>query len=160
MNRFNEEMSVIPRTAWAIAVCVYLALVFLLLQVVIPEDPKLHLWPSAGRMLFAAGIPLFPAVLILLIGYVNGDARRRGMRYVMWTLLAILIPNAIGIILYFILREPPLRGCPKCGAAVRSGFTFCPACGTAVARTCPACRCAVEPGWSHCTGCGTQLRAA
>ncbi len=52
------------------------------------------------------GMPLF--VLVLLIGYVYADAKRRGMRYVMWTLLAIFIPNAIGIILYFVMRDPLL----------------------------------------------------
>ena len=28
------------------------------------------------------------------------------MNYVMWTLLAIFIPSAVGVILYFILRDP------------------------------------------------------
>ena len=51
-------------------------------------------------------LPMFLAGYTLLIGYIYGDARRRGMRYVMWTLLAIFLFNGIGIILYFILREP------------------------------------------------------
>jgi hypothetical protein len=63
------------------------------------------------------GIPPFLLVFVLLIGYVNGDARRRGMRYVLWTLLAIFIPNAIGIILYFVLRDPLMRVCQQCGTA-------------------------------------------
>ena len=61
---------------------------------------------------------LFPALLAgyaLLIAYVYGDARRRGMRYVMWTLLAIFLFNGIGIILYFILREPLMVYCSRCG---------------------------------------------
>ncbi|PYU91173.1 MAG: hypothetical protein DMG08_15995 [Acidobacteria bacterium] len=80
------------------------------------------------------------------------------MRHVMWTLLAVFIPNAIGIILYFILRGPLLRACPKCGAAAGSSFPFCPACGTALAQTCPECRRSVEPGWAHCAHCGADLR--
>jgi hypothetical protein len=160
MNRSLEELKVIPRTAWVIAVAIYAALVWLVLFVVIPRDPKLSLWPGWGQATFAVGIPLFLTIYLLLIGYVNGDARRRGMRYVLWTLLVIFIPNGIGIILYFILRDPAMRKCPKCGTMMRAGFAFCPACGTGVTQTCPACRHAVEPGWSHCPSCGKGLRAA
>jgi hypothetical protein len=160
MSRFQEEMRVIPRAAWIVAIAVYAGFVTLVLTTLIPADPKLALWPIWGRVLFAFGIPLFLLVLVLLIGYVNGDARRRGMRSVLWTLLAIFIPNALGIILYFILRDPPMRTCPQCGATARAGFAFCPACGAALAPTCPACRQALEPGWSHCPNCGVVLRAA
>jgi hypothetical protein len=56
---------------------------------------------------------------VLLNGYVYADAKRRGMRYVMWTWPAILIPNAIGVILYFVLRDPLLVNCTQWGAQVQ-----------------------------------------
>ena len=162
MSRFREEMQVIPRGAWVTAIVFYLS--FVVCAWVgfrfIPLDESFNGWPYWGMALFTVGIPLFPAVYILLIGYVNGDARRRGMRHVMWTLLALFIPNAIGVVLYFILREPLLRACPKCGDMVSQGFAFCSKCGTALAHACPACRSAVQPGWSHCTKCGTSLQAS
>jgi hypothetical protein len=160
MSRIREEMRVVPRAAWIIAVAVYVTLVVLLWSVFLPKDPKFSSWPGWGLAVFAGGVPLFTFVYVLLIGYVNGDARRRGMRHVLWTLLAIFIPNAIGVILYFILRDPPMRNCPQCGAVVRGAFAFCPACGTALAPVCPACRQVVEPGWSHCPSCGRGLHAA
>jgi len=160
MSRFREEMQVIPRGAWVIAILLYLAFVACAWLVFIPRDPNLSGWPRWGMALFATFIPLFLAVYVLLIGYVNGDARRRGMRSVMWTLLAIFIPNAIGIILYFILREPLLRGCPGCGTMVSHGFAFCPKCGASLAQACPECRSAVQSEWSHCTKCGARLGAA
>jgi membrane protease YdiL (CAAX protease family) len=160
MSRLREEMKVIPGVAKAIAICCYLAFVALIWLVLIPRDPKLSLWPQWGMGLFAVAIPIPVAIYILLIGYVNSDARRRGMRYVLWTLLAIFIPNAIGIILYFILRDPLLRGCPNCGTAVSQGFAFCSKCGTALAHACPGCRSAVQPEWLHCTKCGARLRDA
>jgi Double zinc ribbon len=160
MSRIQEEMRVIPRAAWVIAFALYAGFVILAWTAMIPGDPKLALWPVWGRALFAFGIPLFLLVLVLLIGYVNGDARRRGMRAVLWTLLAIFIPNAIGIILYFILRDPPMRTCPQCGGNARAGFAFCPSCGATLSPTCSACRHAVEAGWSHCPNCGEALRAA
>jgi hypothetical protein len=159
MNRFREEMRVIPRGAWVIAVLSYLAFVTLAFYVFIPNDPNFIWWPGWALPLFAAIIPLFFGVYVLLGGYVYGDARRRGMRHVMWTLLAMLIPSAIGFILYFILREPLLRGCPGCGTMVGQGFAFCSKCGKALAHACPGCRAAVQPGWSHCTKCGVRLSA-
>jgi len=81
------------------------------------------------------------------------------MRSLMWTLLAIFIPNALGIILYFVLREPMMTPCPHCATLVKHGFAFCPACGTAVGKACPQCKRSVEPGWSHCASCGARLGA-
>lgn len=159
MSRIRQEMGVIPRVAWVIAVALYLGLVLVTWNLLIPRDPKLSLWQSWGKAAFALFIPMIVAVLVLLVGYVYGDARRRGMRYVLWTLLAIFVPNGIGIILYFILRDPPMRICPRCGAVVRGGFAFCQACGTAQAPTCTACHRGVDPEWSHCPNCGAGLQA-
>ena len=94
---------------------------------------------------------------LLLVGYVYGDARRRGMNHVMWTLIALLIPGAVGIILYFILREPLPVACPACGAPVRKAHAFCPGCGAAVRPACPQCRAPVEPTWRNCAHCGVPL---
>jgi predicted RNA-binding Zn-ribbon protein involved in translation (DUF1610 family) len=134
-------------------------LAFFLLMMLVPfrMDPVGNAWPLAGKLAISIlpGIPLF--VLVLLIGYVYADAKRRGMRYVMWTLLAALIPNAIGIILYFVLREPLLLNCTSCGTQMRPGFAFCPKCGASLAPACPECRRTVEPGWTHCAHCGRAL---
>lgn len=154
MSWFREEMKVIPRAAWVIAVCLVLAFEALLVNVFMKD------FPPAPKVLFGIGTPLIIFVYTLLIGYVAGDARRRGMRPVMWTLLAIFIPSSIGIILYFILRERLLLECPKCGTRVSSGFHYCPACGIAVQPTCQGCGAAVEAGWSHCVRCGARLKAA
>ena len=159
MSRLREEMRVIPRGAWLVAILFYLAFVILAFYVFIPSDPNFIGWPEWALPLFAGVVPLFFAAYVLLVGYVYSDAKRRGMRYVMWTLLAFFIPNAIGVILYFILREPLLVACGSCGAQVSQGFAFCSKCGTALAHACPGCRAAVQSGWSHCTKCGTKLAA-
>ena len=160
MSRFQDEMKLVPRPAFAIAMCVWLA--FFLLMTLLPfrVDPELRHWPLAGKLALSVlpGLPLF--AMVLLVGYVYSDAKRRGMRYVLWTWLAALIPNAIGIILYFVLREPLLLTCTHCGAQVRPGFAFCPKCGGSLSQACPQCRRAVEPGWTHCVHCGASLTAA
>jgi len=97
------------------------------------------------------------ACMILLIGYVNGDARRRGMNRVLWTLLAIFIPNGIGILLYFLLRKPRILTCPQCGAVVEPGFGFCPQCRHSLNATCPQCRRGVLAGGRFCPYCSAEI---
>ena len=158
MSQFNEELKIIPKAARVVAVLAYIAIAAMFtLLFMFSRDQGLQNTPEAGKVLLVFGPGLLLAVYALLIGYVNGDAKRRGMRYVMWTLLAIFIPNAIGIILYFILRDPLLRPCPQCSQIVKPGFTFCPHCGSSLLPTCPNCGKSVELGWSNCPQCGTKL---
>jgi hypothetical protein len=159
MSRFRDELRVIPPLAWIFAVAIYLASATLIFKLAVPTDRNLRTWPVGGQILFSYGIFLTIFAFILLVGYVYADARRRGMRYVMWTLLAIFIPDGIGIILYFVLRDPMPKTCPACSTTVKSGV-FCPHCGTALQATCPSCKYGVEPGWSHCPQCGTTLPSA
>jgi RNA polymerase subunit RPABC4/transcription elongation factor Spt4 len=159
MSRFTDGLRVIPRTAWFIAVAFYLLMTTLAITVFIPSDRELSQWPAIGKIAFAYGVFLVLPLLVLLIGYVCGDAKRRGMRYVMWTWLAILVPNGIGIILYFILRDPLPQPCPNCANLVNSKFVFCPHCGAAMKPACPNCGRAIERGWSNCPECGTKLPA-
>jgi RNA polymerase subunit RPABC4/transcription elongation factor Spt4 len=156
MNRLVQEMRIISPVAWAIAALGYVALV-IIVSFATGHHPEMQTWPPLGLVAFRGLMPLVLIPYIALIGYVNADARRRGMRYVVWTLLAIFIPNALGIILYFVLREPMMTPCPHCATLVKHGFAFCPACGTAVGEACPQCKKAVEPGWSHCPVCGAKL---
>ena len=160
MSRFQDEVELVPRPAFAVGVCVWLAFFLLMFLVPIGHDPQLRNWPLAGKLAISIlpGLPLF--FLASLVGYVYADAKRRGMRYVMWTWLAALIPNAIGIILYFVLRDPLLLNCTHCGVQVRTGFAFCPKCGGSLSQACPQCRRAVETGWTHCVYCGASLSGA
>lgn len=157
MNRFADEFRIIPGIARVIAVLAWICLFFVLFLVALPSDSKMRLWPPAGQIAFAIWPGLLLAIFVLLIGYINADARRRGMRYVMWTLLAIFIPNSIGIILYFVFRDPLLARCPQCGTQGRANFAFCPQCGAQMSPACPACKRTVEGGWQRCPYCGAGL---
>ncbi|MFI4982611.1 MAG: zinc ribbon domain-containing protein [Nevskiales bacterium] len=145
----------IPFGGWLAAGIVFL-LFFLGLGVIFTTQEDIP-WPI--KFIVPILVPLLLAGYTLLIGYVNGDARRRGMRYVMWTLLAIFLANGIGIILYFILRDPLLVYCPRCGAGVQPSHAFCPRCGAGVQPACRACHRTVQTGWTHCAWCGNQLSA-
>ncbi len=154
---FWAELRVIPVPARIIAGFAYLGLCLVLIMVINLHPDDWRNWNDVEKILFAALIPLFLSVLVLLIGYVNGDAKRRGMRRVVWTLLAIFVPNALGIILYFLLRDPLPSTCPGCGNRVGGAYSFCPQCGTVLAPACPNCRRAVERTWTNCAFCGTKL---
>lgn len=157
MSRFTEELSVIPRTARFIAACAWLlATTGFVLLVKLGHDRDLANSPAL-QIFVMVFPPLVFTIYALLIGYVYADAKRRGMRYVMWTVLAMFIPDGIGIILYFVLRDPPMRACPSCAQLAKSGFTFCPHCGTSLLPTCPNCGRGVELGWANCPHCGTKL---
>lgn len=106
---------------------------------------------------FLLGVAVVLAGYALLVGYVYADARQRGMRYVMWTWLAILVPNAVGIILYFVLRDPIPNYCTRCGAAAKQNYAFCPNCGNTIAPECPQCHRVTQQGWTHCAYCGAAL---
>jgi hypothetical protein len=76
------------------------------------------------------------AIFALSLGYVYGDAARRGMSPVLWTLIAFMVPNLVGFLLYFLLRTPLLEPCRHCGRGIAPGQAFCPFCGQA--QTAPA----------------------
>jgi len=163
MSRFRQEWDLIPGVAFVVAGVVYLAYVTLMAFVwlagpIVEGDaiPAI-LW---GWFLVTAALGVLMVPFILLVGYVWSDAKRRGMNAVLWVLLAIFIPNAIGIILYFILRDPLSVPCPSCQAPVGKELACCASCGTAVRPACPECRRATRDGWTHCGFCGAALRPA
>jgi hypothetical protein len=69
------------------------------------------------------------AIWFLCLGYVYADARRRAMPPVLWILIAALIPNLLGFLLYFALRRPIALPCANCGRAIATEQRFCSWCG-------------------------------
>jgi hypothetical protein len=162
MSRFEQEFALVPTGARWTAVLVVLAFATLMAGIFLApvgvRDP--HSLPFVFPIFLASLVgAAFLGAFVLLVGYVFADAKRRGMNHVLWTLLAIFIPNAIGIILYFILRDPLPVPCPSCGAPAKKGHAYCAGCGTAVRVACPQCRQPVEPGWRNCARCGAALLA-
>lgn len=163
MTRFEREFALVPAGARTLAVVVCLAVIALMGAILLLPGFARH-----DQQSYLAALPLFLASLlgvaflgayVLLVGYVYGDSRRRGMNHGLWTLLAIFIPNGIGVILYFILRDPVPVPCPACGTPALKGHAFCAGCGAEVRPFCPGCRQPVEPGWRNCARCGAALPA-
>ena len=164
MTRFEEEWALVPAGARWVAVLVALAMTGLmaslfLLPLVVEHEYRGLLFVFPVFLLSLIGAVML-GVYVLLVGYVYGDARRRGMNQVMWTLLAVFVPSAVGVILYFILRDPIPVPCPSCATPARKGHAYCASCGTAVRAACPQCRQPVEAGWRNCARCGAALTTA
>jgi Double zinc ribbon len=158
MSTWDERMALIPRTAKVIAALLTIGMVVLIMFLAhLPPTHGEAVLPPAAKVLLPILAGAVVLIYVLLVGFVYGDAKLRGMRYVMWTLLAIFLPDAIGIILYFILRDKLPTTCPHCSTKVMAKFAFCQNCGTSVKPTCPNCGEAVELRWQNCAHCGTKL---
>ena len=97
---------------------------------VIVAAPWWFFYPDVGFLAAIAFVFGFlVACYILLAGYVYSDASRRGMPPIPWTALAVLMPNALGFVLYFLLRRPMVHHCSACGYGVTADAAFCPRCG-------------------------------
>jgi hypothetical protein len=150
-----EGVKVIPWWAIGLAVALFAGLQVLLHVVLFPLEP--HPAPLAWRIFigFMGGAAL--AFFVLLVGYVNRDARRRGMSAALWTVLVIFVPYAIGFIIYFLVRQPLRIPCPKCAAVADPAFNFCPKCKFNLHPACPQCHNAVQVGDIYCPHCGNEL---
>ncbi len=156
-TRFSDEIRIISPIAYFIALLAFCG-IQILFATVVAHDPKAPPLLAREALGLVGGSLL--AVFVLLIGYVNADAGRRGMSRLLWTLVAIFVPNALGIVLYFILRKPRLGSCPQCGTHVEPSFGFCPKCRFRLQPICPHCQRGVEHGDLFCPYCGGTLETA
>jgi Cyanate permease len=174
-TRFRDELRIIPK--WLI---VALIVVFLGVQAgclignlgfkamssphgevwPYPNDPALSGLAVAG-IVTAASIPL--SAFFLLVGYVNRDARRRGMNSTLWTILVVILSGGwlmLGFFIYFLMREPLPYNCPQCGTTVGARFNYCPNCKCNLRPSCPQCKREVGELDKFCPYCATELNAA
>jgi len=137
MSRLRDELKVVPIVGKVLAAITYLGLVTFVGVMCWFGVKDVH--EHMLCLLLVILPPLAAAFYVLLLGYVYGDARRRGMNYIAWTILAFLIPNALGIVIYFIMRAPLGGGvCAHCNSRIPAGSVFCNRCGTRVAPTSPS----------------------
>jgi ABC-type Fe3+ transport system permease subunit len=170
--RFWEEFKIVPRwLIWTVVVLFLIAQVIALLVNLNPQlnegvvfPPEMQGHPVVQSLALAGIITLvslFFAVFILLAGYVNRDARRRGMSPGLWTFLVIILSPAyfaIGFIIYFLMRQPLPYNCPQCGATVGARFNYCPNCKCNLHPSCPQCKREVVETDKYCPYCAQELR--
>jgi hypothetical protein len=155
-TQFTEELRFIPTWAYVLAALAFVVvqILFATLVAIQKDTPSPPVRTLLG--LFAG---LIVGCYILLIGYVNRDAGRRGMNRLLWTVIAVVITHGLGIILYLVLRQPLLSHCPQCDAVVQAGFNYCPKCNHRLVPSCPHCQHAVQGNDVYCPYCGGALAA-
>jgi multisubunit Na+/H+ antiporter MnhC subunit len=169
--RFWDEFRIIPR--WVIGLVVVLFLIAqgigLLVNLSAPErgdqifPPDLQNHPVLASLALAGiltAISIFAAFFIFLVAYVNRDASRRGMNAALWTILILVFfPTwgLIGLVIYFLMREPLPYPCPQCGTSVSARFNFCPNCKCNLQPSCPQCKREVAELDKFCPYCGNDL---
>ena len=156
MSFMVEKLRIIPRAAWVVGCLLGIAPVLPIWFWPMRMDPEIRAWPLLARVGLVAVVPLFIIAYSLLVGFIYADAKRRQMRHVMWAWLA-LVPYFLGVILYFLMRDPLPTPCPKCGTDVPQAFAFCPGCGTAVHPTCSQCGKLLRFEWANCPYCGAGV---
>jgi hypothetical protein len=149
----NEESRLIPWWSVICAVAAFVGWQALVHLVLVPRDPNPKPLPLV--IFWGVMVGFFFSFYMLMIGYVNRDAKRRGMNSALWTLIMVLLlASGIGFIVYFLLRQPVVLSCPKCSEKVESSFNFCPKCHFQLNPMCPECRHAVRPADNYCAHCG------
>lgn len=154
--RFADEFRIIPRWLKVLALALFVV-GQAVAQLVHFFNPGVA--PLLVAMGVAAAMSLGAGLLLLFFGYINRDAKRRGMNSALWTLIAILVPYLIGVIIYFLVREPLLYNCPACSASVSARFNFCPNCKLNLRPSCPQCKREVRSEDKYCPYCAEELAA-
>ena len=152
----SAEIKIVPTIAWVLAGICFVAAQLVFNIVVARHHPNAP--PAWTRPFFGLLAGICGGLFILLIGYINRDAKRRGMSPTLWTIIALIIPNALGIILYFVLRLPLRNTCPQCGQPVQTGFSFCPHCSYKLTPNCAQCQRPVGINDVYCPYCGVAQR--
>ena len=172
--RFWEEFRIVPR--WLKVLITFLWIVALGIAIPVNlserynpggnnmfpwelrDDPQLASLALAG---IVTAVSITMAIFIFMVAYVNRDAKRRGMNYVLWTLLVLILSPGwliIGFITYFLMREPMPYPCPQCASSVSARFNFCPNCKCNLQPSCPQCKREVAELDKFCPNCGNDLK--
>jgi hypothetical protein len=156
MSSFVGRLKIVPVSAWMVGIILSVLVVLPLSLIPMRMDPEMRGWPLALKVLLISIVPTFLIGYSGLVGFIYADARRRRMRHVLWAWLA-LVPYFIGVILYFILRDPLPTPCPVCHTDVPRSFAFCPGCGAAIHQVCSQCGKSLQCDWANCPYCGFRI---
>ncbi len=149
--RFWQEFKLVPR--WLIWTVVVFA----------PELKDQPALASLALFGIVTAVSLIFTIIVFMTGYVNKDAKRRGMHSGLWTFLVlVLMPGyfVLGFIIYLLMREPLPYNCPQCGATVGARFNFCPNCKCNLHPSCPNCKREVAETDKYCAYCGYDVEPA
>src|SRR5262249_29833132 len=130
--RFWQEFKLVPR--WLIWTVVVLFMVAQIIgqivlgvqlgnheQVFGPDLDNDRGAAVAALLGIITSVSLVFSALFFMVGYLNQDAKRRGINSTLWTFLVlVLLPGylVLGFIIYLLMREPLPFNCPQCSTLV------------------------------------------
>lgn len=79
--------------------------------------------------IFLIMIFVFVAAMISLGVWTYNDAKGRGVNAVLWTVVVLLVPNFMGLLIYFLTARKEAVICGNCGKVFSADSNFCPNCG-------------------------------
>jgi hypothetical protein len=160
-SSITEEVKLIPRWSIAIAALVFVFMQYLYWVILPAYRVAYHVRPIAApfgvRFYFALSWSTLAALYVLMVGYVSRDAPRRNMSTRLWVVICLAMQGGIGLVLYFLLRQPVVARCPSCGASIHTEFHFCPQCAYQVSAACGNCYRGVRVTDVYCVYCGHGL---
>lgn len=115
---------------------------------------------SIVAILMMVGIMIIPIGLIIALGVVvYKDAKAHHMSAGLWTAVAILAPNFIGVIIYLVVRsnQEKIYTCSNCGVDVKEDYNMCPNCKSMFEKICHVCKRAISNDVAYCPYCGTEV---
>jgi Phospholipase_D-nuclease N-terminal len=127
----NHFLNVVPKAVrlWAVAIVAAAVLIGLAMGCyAVANGEGLH--PLFAYAAAALALGMVIGIWLLCLGFVFADARRRGMRAAGWVLVAMLMPNLLGFLLYFVMRRPLAVPCESCNHAIPLDQPFCSWCGS------------------------------
>lgn len=84
---------------------------------------------------------IFPILLFLAIALAHlflalwtyNDAKNKNLNPIMWTLIVLLVPNLLGLLLYFLVgRSQEVTICNFCNSRIPAKSNYCPSCGNQI----------------------------
>ena len=174
--KFWTEFMIIPKWLMGLVAVLYvLALIIaILVNLSLKNNPygnQMFPWelrnnPALASLAMAGivtGVSIVLAFMLFMLGYVNQDAKRRGMNSALWTLLVLILSpvqgGIIGLIVYLLVRDPLPYPCPRCASPVGPRFNFCPSCQCNLYPSCPNCKREIAETDKFCPYCATDLKS-
>jgi hypothetical protein len=174
-STFRQELKILPK--WLVWTCVIKTILAMIIGLawnlhdfrtggpIFPDeslrnDPVTSCAGLLGVILLAA---IVVSSLVLTLGYVYRDAKRRGMNGALWTLLVLILAPMylfIGLVIYLLVRDPLPYTCPQCSSTVSAKYNFCPNCKYNLHPACPQCQQEVSDTDKFCPYCATELKPA
>lgn len=174
-STFRAELRILPK--WLVWTCVVLTILamgiglavnlhnFKTGEAIFPDDSLRNdpLTSCVGLLATILGVSIVVSSLLLTLGYVYRDAKRRGMNGALWTLLVLILAPMylfIGLVIYLLVRDPLPYTCPQCATTVSAKFNFCPNCKYNLHPACPQCQQEVSDTDKFCPYCAAELHPA